>query len=306
MKQIFDLLSQPMMAALPAGSKLLATGVTTPFMVPLKVTLFAALLIALPYVLWQAWAFVAPGLYKHEKQARRAADRVERRDVLCSAWRTATSSCSASSSSSSPASRPISVNVSPDIEAYFGFVMGMFLAFGLAFEVPIVVVLLVRFGIAEDREAEAGATVCHRRRVHRRGRVHAAGRAVAAAARDPAVRAVRTGHLPSPLRRQAKGSRRGRCVGSAVTAVRGRSDACELPDFWLLCLVWALSLPAPAAPLQVVPDKDVRSCPGLRRLRAGRARARALQLFRQAAERNQRVAQFNLAVMLLGGRGRTA
>ena len=68
MKQIFDLLSQPMMAALPAGSKLLATGVTTPFMVPLKVTLFAALLIALPYVLWQAWAFVAPGLYKHERK----------------------------------------------------------------------------------------------------------------------------------------------------------------------------------------------------------------------------------------------
>ena len=68
MKEIFDVLSRPMMAALPAGSKLLATGVVTPFMVPLKVTLFAALLVALPYVLWQAWAFIAPGLYKHEKR----------------------------------------------------------------------------------------------------------------------------------------------------------------------------------------------------------------------------------------------
>ena len=68
MKEIFDLLSQPMMAALPAGSKLLATGVITPFMVPLKVTLFMSFLIALPYVLWQVWAFVAPGLYRHEKK----------------------------------------------------------------------------------------------------------------------------------------------------------------------------------------------------------------------------------------------
>ncbi|MDH4115508.1 MAG: twin-arginine translocase subunit TatC, partial [Burkholderiaceae bacterium] len=68
MKEIFDVMSEPMMAALPAGSKLLATGVITPFMVPLKVTLFTAFLIALPYVLWQAWAFVAPGLYRHEKR----------------------------------------------------------------------------------------------------------------------------------------------------------------------------------------------------------------------------------------------
>ena len=68
MKEIFDLLSQPMMVALPQGSKLLATGVITPFMVPLKVTLFTAFLVALPYVLYQAWAFVAPGLYQHEKR----------------------------------------------------------------------------------------------------------------------------------------------------------------------------------------------------------------------------------------------
>ncbi|MFM2447517.1 MAG: Sec-independent protein translocase protein TatC, partial [Pseudomonadota bacterium] len=68
MKQIFDALSAPLMVALPEGSKLLATGVIAPFMVPLKVTLFAAFLISLPYVLYQVWAFVAPGLYKHEKR----------------------------------------------------------------------------------------------------------------------------------------------------------------------------------------------------------------------------------------------
>lgn len=68
MKQIFDYLSQPLMIALPQGAKLLATGVIAPFMVPLKVTLFVAFIIALPYVLWQAWGFIAPGLYRKEKR----------------------------------------------------------------------------------------------------------------------------------------------------------------------------------------------------------------------------------------------
>jgi len=147
MSQIFDALSQPMMKALPAGAKLLATGVITPFMVPLKVTLFAALLIALPYVLWQVWAFVAPGLYKHEK--RLAAPLIATSVFMFAlgmaycyfivfgfVFRFISSFA------------PASVAVTPDIEAYFSFVMGMFLAFGLAFEMPIVVVLLARFGIA--------------------------------------------------------------------------------------------------------------------------------------------------------------
>ena len=147
MKQIFDLLSQPMMAALPAGSKLLATGVITPFMVPLKVTLFAALMIALPYVLWQAWAFVAPGLYKHERKL--AAPLIASSVVM---FFMGMAYCYfvvfGFVFKFIAGFAPISVNVSPDIDAYFGFVLGMFLAFGLAFEMPIVVVLLVRFGIA--------------------------------------------------------------------------------------------------------------------------------------------------------------
>ena len=68
MKQIFDFLSKPLMVALPQGVKLLATGVVAPFMVPLKVTLFVAFLIALPYVLYQLWAYVAPALYRREKR----------------------------------------------------------------------------------------------------------------------------------------------------------------------------------------------------------------------------------------------
>jgi len=65
---IYDWLALPMMAALPAGSKMIATGVITPFLIPVKVTLLVAFLIALPIVLYQAWAFIAPGLYLHEKK----------------------------------------------------------------------------------------------------------------------------------------------------------------------------------------------------------------------------------------------
>jgi sec-independent protein translocase protein TatC len=65
---IYDLLARPMLASLPEGTRMIATGVITPFMVPVKVTLMAAFVLALPVVLWQAWAFVAPGLYRHEKR----------------------------------------------------------------------------------------------------------------------------------------------------------------------------------------------------------------------------------------------
>lgn len=144
--QIYDILAHPMMVALPAGSKMIATGVLTPFMVPLKVTLLAAFVIALPWVLYQAWAFVAPGLYAHEKKL--IAPLVVSSTVLFMAgiafcyffvfsvvfkvineW------------------APKSINVAPDIESYFDFALTMFIAFGLTFEVPIVVVVLVRMGL---------------------------------------------------------------------------------------------------------------------------------------------------------------
>jgi len=147
MKQIFELLSEPMMKALPAGTKLLATGVITPFLVPLKVTLFSAFLIALPYVLYQAWAFVAPGLYQHE---RRLAAPVIVSSVAMFALGVAYCYYVVFGVVFQfiTGFAPSTVNVAPDIEAYFSFVMGMFLAFGLAFEMPIAVVLLVRFSIA--------------------------------------------------------------------------------------------------------------------------------------------------------------
>jgi sec-independent protein translocase protein TatC len=147
MKQIFDLLSHPLMVALPAGTKLLATGVITPFMVPLKLTLFTAFIIALPYVLYQVWSFVAPGLYKHEK---RLALPIIATSVLMFGLGMAYCYFVVFGFVFKfiAGFAPSSVAVAPDIEAYFGFVLGMFLAFGLTFEVPIIVVLLVRFGIA--------------------------------------------------------------------------------------------------------------------------------------------------------------
>lgn len=147
MKQIFDFLSQPLMVALPQGVKLLATGVVAPFMVPLKVTLFVAFLIALPFVLYQIWAYVAPALYRREK--RLALPIIVSSIVMFAigmaycyfiVFRMVFQFIAGFS--------PDSVNFAPDIDSYFSFVLTMFLAFGLTFEVPIVVVVLNRVGFA--------------------------------------------------------------------------------------------------------------------------------------------------------------
>ncbi len=143
---LYDLLARPLVAQLPAGAHLIATNVISPFVVPLKITLLAAFLIALPYVLYQLWAFVAPGLYSHEK-------RLILPLVISS---TVLFLCGVAFSYFIVFGRvfhfiqtfaPKSVSVAPDIEAYLGFVLTMFLAFGAAFEVPIVVVVLTRLGV---------------------------------------------------------------------------------------------------------------------------------------------------------------
>ncbi len=143
---LYDLLARPLVAQLPAGSHLIATNVISPFIVPLKITLLAAFLVALPYVLYQLWAFIAPGLYSHEK--RLVLPLVVSSTVLFLAG--------VAFSYFIVFGRvfhfiqtfaPKSVNVAPDIEAYLGFVLTMFLAFGATFEVPIVVVVLTRMGV---------------------------------------------------------------------------------------------------------------------------------------------------------------
>lgn len=150
MKEIFDWLSKPLMVALPDGAKLLSTGVVAPFMVPLKVTLFCAFVVALPYVLYQFWAYIAPALYKREK---RLALPVIVSSVLMFAvgmaycyfvvFRMVFQFIAGFS--------PDSVNFAPDIDSYFSFVITMFFAFGLTFEVPIFVIVLNRVGMASAK-----------------------------------------------------------------------------------------------------------------------------------------------------------
>lgn len=143
---IYDLLARPMMMALPEGTKMIATGVITPFFVPVKVTLMVAFVIALPMVLYQAWAFVAPGLYAHEK--RFALPLVIGSTVL---FLTGMAFCYffvfGTVFKFIAAFAPKSITPAPDIEQYLSFVLTMFLAFGVTFEVPIVVILLVKTGI---------------------------------------------------------------------------------------------------------------------------------------------------------------
>lgn len=151
MKQIFDFLSKPLMVALPQGVKLLATGVVAPFMVPLKVTLFAAFVVALPFVLYQIWAYVAPALYRKEK---RLALPVIISSVIM--FLVGIAYCYfivfGMVFKFIAGFSPDSVNFAPDIDSYFSFVLTMFFAFGLTFEVPILVMVLNYVGIASKEK----------------------------------------------------------------------------------------------------------------------------------------------------------
>jgi sec-independent protein translocase protein TatC len=143
---IYDYLAAPLTHALPQGAKMIATGVVTPFLVPVKVTAWVALMVALPYVLYQAWAFVAPGLYAHEK--RLVLPLVIASTVLFVAgiafcYYFVFGKVFAFINHFAPQS----ITPAPDIEAYFSFVLTMFLAFGVTFEIPVIVVVLARVGI---------------------------------------------------------------------------------------------------------------------------------------------------------------
>ena len=143
---LYDLLAQPLVAHLPEGTKLIATNVISPFMVPLKITLMAAFLLALPVVLYQAWAFVAPGLYSHEKKL--VLPLVVSSTLL---FFVGVGFCYffvfGKVFTFIQSFAPKSITPAPDIEAYLSFVLTMFIAFGAAFEVPIAVVVLARMGL---------------------------------------------------------------------------------------------------------------------------------------------------------------
>jgi len=145
-RDIYSMLAKPLLASLPAGGQLIATEVTAPFFVPIKVTMMAALVIALPYLLYQIWAFVAPGLYAHEKKLVMPLIVTSTVLFLCGmafayflvfpiVFHFIISVA------------PEGVAVMTDIGKYLDFVLTLFVAFGVTFEVPVAVVILVRMGM---------------------------------------------------------------------------------------------------------------------------------------------------------------
>jgi len=141
--ELYALLAEPMLAKLPKGGQMIAIDVITPFFVPLKVAMMAAFLIALPYILYQAWLFVAPGMHTHEK--RLMLPLVMASVVLfffgmAFAYFVVFPVVFGFFSGAAPQG----VAVMTDIDKYLSFVMGMFLAFGTTFEVPVAVVVLVK------------------------------------------------------------------------------------------------------------------------------------------------------------------
>ncbi|WP_131111980.1 twin-arginine translocase subunit TatC [Sulfuricystis thermophila] len=145
-RDIYTVLAAPMLAALPEGGHMIATDVAGAFFVPMKVTLMVAFLIALPYVLYQAWAFVAPGLYQHEKKLALPlllASVVLFFIGMSFAYFIVFPTVFGFINKFAPEG----VAVMTDIDKYLSFVLTTFLAFGVTFEVPVVVIVLVRVGL---------------------------------------------------------------------------------------------------------------------------------------------------------------
>ncbi len=144
--ELYDILAAPLVAQLPVGATLIATSVISPFLVPLKILLMAAFLLALPVVLYQLWAFVAPGLYSHEKKL--VLPLVISSTLL---FMLGVAFCYflvfGQVFKFIQSFAPKSITAAPDIEAYLSFVMTMFIAFGMAFEVPIAVIVLARMNV---------------------------------------------------------------------------------------------------------------------------------------------------------------
>lgn len=153
--RLYGWLARPLLEHLPQGGTMIATEVASPFLTPLKLAFFVAVLVAMPVVLYQLWAFVAPGLYKHEKRLAMP--------ILVSAVLLFYIGCAFAYFLVLPAVftfmtkiAPAGVAVMPDIAHYLSFVLGLFLAFGLCFEVPVVLVILVALGVVTPAQLAHG------------------------------------------------------------------------------------------------------------------------------------------------------
>ncbi len=144
--KIYSIMAQPVMAYLPEGSSMIATGVLSPFLTPFKMSFILGIILSMPIILYQIWAFVAPGLYKHEKRIAKP--------LLFSSIFLFYLGCLFAYFvifpilfQFIPSISPVGVNYMPDINSYLDIVVRMFFAFGLAFEVPIAVILMILMGV---------------------------------------------------------------------------------------------------------------------------------------------------------------
>lgn len=148
--QIYDGLSEPLQSQLPDGGTMIATDVISPFMAPLKFTFFVSAMLAMPYVLYQAWAFIAPGLYANEKRIALplfASSVVLFYAGIAFAYFVVIQMVVGFIINVAPES----VAVMTDINSYLSFVLKLFFAFGLAFEIPIATILLVKAGVVSTK-----------------------------------------------------------------------------------------------------------------------------------------------------------
>ena len=153
--RLYTELAAPLVARLPEGAHLIATEVASPFVTPLKLAFYAALFIGMPMILYQLWAFVSPGLYKHEKRLARP--------LLVAAMGLFYLGCAFAYFLVLPAAfrfltavTPQGVEMMTDISHYLDFVMLMFFAFGLCFEVPVGVVILAAVGVVDVKQLRSG------------------------------------------------------------------------------------------------------------------------------------------------------
>ena len=153
--RLYTELAAPLVARLPEGAHLIATEVASPFVTPLKLAFYAALFIGMPMILSQLWAFVSPGLYKHEKRLARP--------LLVAAMGLFYLGCAFAYFLVLPAAfrfltavTPQGVEMMTDISHYLDFVMLMFFAFGLCFEVPVAVVVLAAVGVVDVKQLRSG------------------------------------------------------------------------------------------------------------------------------------------------------
>jgi sec-independent protein translocase protein TatC len=153
--RLYSGLAAPLVARLPQGAHLIATGVTSPFITPLKLAFYASLFISMPVILYQLWAFVSPGLYRHEKRLARP--------LLAAALVLFYIGAAFAYFLVLPAAFRFLIAVTPqgvemmtDITQYLDFVMLMFFAFGLCFEVPVAVVILAAIGVVDLQKLRNG------------------------------------------------------------------------------------------------------------------------------------------------------